>query len=178
MGEAHPAAKKVVLQFCTRDLASLTEPQRIKLIKLVGVRYNPDTDVVKMSCEKFEEPAQNKRYLGDMVEKLVKEAQNEEDMFEDLPLDFRHHKPKRRPVYPEGWKLKEENVRRLLEARQKVRLLEEGKTVVDGAEVVEEYVRTLPAGGSDPVAKVEQRVGARRPIPAAATKNQRLAGII
>jgi small subunit ribosomal protein S35 len=67
MGEAHPAAKKVVVQFCTRDISSLTEPQRIKLIKLAGVRYNPDTDVVKISCEKFEEPAQNKRYLGDLV---------------------------------------------------------------------------------------------------------------
>jgi small subunit ribosomal protein S35 len=96
MGEAHPAAKKVVVQFCTRDISSLTEPQRIKLIKLVGVRYNPDTDVVKISCEKFEEPAQNKRYLGDLVQKLIREAQNEEDMFEDVPLDFRHHKPKKK----------------------------------------------------------------------------------
>jgi small subunit ribosomal protein S35 len=94
MGEAHPAAKKIVVQFCTRDISSLTERQRIKLIKLAGVRYNPDTDVVKISCEKFEEPAQNKRYLGDLVQKLIKEAQNEEDMFEDVPLDFRHHKPK------------------------------------------------------------------------------------
>jgi small subunit ribosomal protein S35 len=177
MGEAHPAAKKVVLQFCTRDLSSLTETQRIKLIKLVGVRYNPDTDVVKMSCEKFEEPAQNKRYLGDMVEKLIKEAQNADDMFEDVPLDFRHHKPKRRLVYPDGWKLKEENVRRLLEARREVRLLEEGKPVVNGAEIVEEYVRVLPGGGSGFLGQTEQASEARKSIPAAATRKQRLAGI-
>jgi small subunit ribosomal protein S35 len=177
MGEAHPAAKKVVVQFCTRDLRSLTEPQRIKLIKLAGVRYNPDTDVVKMSCEKFEEPAQNKRYLGDMVERLIKEAQNEEDMFEDVPLDFRHHKPKRRLVYPEGWKLREENVRRLLEARREVRLLEEGKPVVDGAEIVEEYVRMAPIGESGLLGQTEQPSGAKKSIPAAATRKQRLAGI-
>jgi small subunit ribosomal protein S35 len=177
MGEAHPAAKKVVVQFCTRDLRSLTEAQRIKLIKLVGVRYNPDTDVVKMSCEKFEEPAQNKRYLGDLVEKLIKEAQNEEDMFEDVPLDFRHHKPKRRLVYPEEWKLREENVTRLLEARREVRLLEEGKPVVDGAEIVEQYVRTVPRRDSGLLAQTEQPAAARKSIPATATRNQRLAGI-
>ena len=175
MGEAHPAAKKVVVQFCTRDLEPLTEPQRIKLIKLAGVRYNPDTDVVKMSCEKFEEPAQNKRYLGDMVEKLIKEAQNEADMFEDMPLDFRHHKPKRRLVYPEEWKLKEENVRRLLAARREVRLIEEGKTVVNGVEIVEEYVKMMPAEAL--LKQAPQPVGARRPMPAAATRNKRLAGI-
>jgi small subunit ribosomal protein S35 len=177
MGEAHPAAKKIVVQFCTRDLRSLTEPQRIKLIKLVGVRYNPDTDVVKISCEKFEEPAQNKRYLGDLVEKLIKEAQNEEDMFEDVPLDFRHHKPKRRLVYPEGWKLKEENVRRLLEARKEVRLLEGGKPVVNGAEIVEQYVRMSPGGGSGLLRQAEPPSGARRSVPATSTRNQRLAGI-
>jgi small subunit ribosomal protein S35 len=177
MGEAHPAAKKVVVQFCTRDLRSLTEPQRIKLIKLVGVRYNPDTDVVKMSCEKFEEPAQNKRYLGDLVEKLIREAQNEEDMFEDVPLDFRHHKPKRRPVYPEGWKLREENVKWLLEARREVRLLEEAKPVVNGAEIVEQYVRMVPGGASGMLAQTEQPAAARKSIPAAATRKQRLAGV-
>lgn len=177
MGEAHPAAKKVVVQFCTRDLRSLTELQRIKLIKLVGVRYNPDTDVVKMSCERFEEPAQNKRYLGNLVERLIKEAQNEEDMFEDVPLDFRHHKPKRRPVYPEGWKLREENVKRLLQARREAKLLEEGKPVVDGAEIVEQYVRMVPREGSGLLAHTEQPAAARKSIPATATRKQRLAGI-
>ena len=151
MGETHPAARKVVLHFCTRDLTSLTEPQRIKLIKLVGVRYNPDTDVVHMSCEKFEHPAQNKRYLGDLVATLIKEAKNEKDMFEDVPLDFRHHEPKRRLVYPEAWKLggeMEGNVKRLVESREEVRLLEEG-VPVDGKKAVEEYVRVgvLGRGG-------------------------------
>lgn len=171
MGEAHPAAKKVVLQFCTRDLTSLTEPQRIKLIKLAGVRYNPDTDVIKMSCEQFENPAQNKRYLGDTVEKLIHEAQNEKDSFADVPLDFRHHKPKRRPQYPEGWKLKEERVRELMEGRQKVRLLEEGRAAINGEEVVKEYIKIsmggtgllTPAAGLDAnLASSKPRLNARR----------------
>ncbi len=176
MGESHSAAKKVVVQFCTRDLSSLTEPQRIKLVKLAGVRYNPDTDVVRMSCEKFENPAQNKRYLGDIVEKLIKEAQNEEDMFADVPLDFRHHKPKRRPQYPEGWKLKGERVQELMEGRQQIRLLEDGRDVVNGEEAVKEYVRLLPGGGPGllgQAAGLESNMATRKPLSALGQKNQR-----
>lgn len=74
LGEQHPAERKVVVEFCTEDLPDLTEVQRRKFIKLVGVRYNPDTDIVKMSCEMFEAQAQNKRYLGDLINTLLKEA--------------------------------------------------------------------------------------------------------
>jgi small subunit ribosomal protein S35 len=74
MGEQHPAEKKVVLEFCPEDMPDLTKIQRQKLRKLVGVRYNPETDIVKMSCEMFESQAQNKRYLGDRVDELLKEA--------------------------------------------------------------------------------------------------------
>lgn len=74
MGEQHPAEKKVVLEFSPADMPGLTDMQANKLRKLVGVRYNPEKDVVKMSCEMFETQAQNKRYLGDIVDSLVKEA--------------------------------------------------------------------------------------------------------
>lgn len=74
MGEQHPAEKKVVLEFSPADMPGLTKVQADKLRKLAGVRYNPEKDVVKMSCEMFETQAQNKRYLGDVVESLLKEA--------------------------------------------------------------------------------------------------------
>jgi small subunit ribosomal protein S35 len=74
MGEEHPAEKKVVLEFCPNDMPDLTPVQLSKLKKLVGVRYNPKTDIVKMSCEMFESQAQNKRYLGDLVDTLLREA--------------------------------------------------------------------------------------------------------
>jgi hypothetical protein len=80
-------------------------------------------------------------------------------------------------VYPEGWKLNEENVKRLLEARREVRLLEERKPVVDGAEIVEQYVRTVPRGDSGLLAQTEQPAAVRKSIPPIATRNQRLAGI-
>lgn len=148
MGETHPAAKKIVLEFCTRDLPSLTEPQRIKLIKMVGPRYNPETDIVKMSSEMFETQAQNKRYLGDLVDTLLAEAKDESDKFEDVPLDFRHHKFKRRAVFPEGWKLSQER-REQLEGERQRRVLEEGKReeegrLVVGAAIIEEAMRALP----------------------------------
>ncbi|OAL39620.1 hypothetical protein AYO20_01017 [Fonsecaea nubica] len=152
MGEHHPAARKVVVQFCSKDLPNLTEKQRLKLLKLVGPRYNPDTDVVKMSCETYEAPAQNKRYLGDLVKKLLDEARNGKDSFDDVPLDLRHHKPQRKIEFPETWKLKPSRVRELLVARQEQRLLSSGEEqsstrqggpVLDGKELVHEYVRAL-----------------------------------
>jgi RNase P subunit RPR2 len=74
MGEQHPAEKKVVVEFCTEDMRDLTPAQREKLQKLAGVRYNPETDIIKMSCEMFESQVQNKRYLGDLVEDLLRET--------------------------------------------------------------------------------------------------------
>ena len=73
LGEFHPAEKKVAVQFCPTDL-ELTEAQQLKLKKLAGPRYNPQTEMIKMSCEMFEHQAQNKRYLGDLIAKLITEA--------------------------------------------------------------------------------------------------------
>lgn len=73
LGEFHPAEKKVVVEFCPTDLG-LTEEQQLKLVKLAGPRYNPEKEIVRMSCEMFEQQAQNKRYLGDLVGKLIAAA--------------------------------------------------------------------------------------------------------
>jgi small subunit ribosomal protein S35 len=73
MGEEHPAESKVVLEFAPQDLG-LNRVQQSKLIKLVGPRYDPGKKIVKMSCEMFEHQAQNKRYLSDLVDKLIVEA--------------------------------------------------------------------------------------------------------
>jgi len=178
MGESHPAARKVVVQFCTKDLPSLTEAQRIKLVKLVGVRYNPDTDMVHMSCEKFENPAQNKRHLGDLVQELIAVAKDDKDMFEDVPLDFRHHRPKKAPEFPKEWLDGAGRRQELALARREAKLLTDEREVVDGSLVVEEYVNAAPFGG---LGQVLQRPTSapprRRPAPDSWAKNQRLAGI-
>jgi small subunit ribosomal protein S35 len=74
MGEFHPADRKVVVEFSPNDLADLTEAQRLKLMKLAGPRYNPEKGIIKMSCERFEHQAQNKRYLGDLIAKMIAAA--------------------------------------------------------------------------------------------------------
>lgn len=161
MGETHPAVKKIVLEFCTRDLPGLTEPQRIKLVKLAGVRYNPDTDVVKMSSEMFETQAQNKRYLGDLVDTLMTEAKDAGDMFEDVPLDFRHHRFKERVEFPERWKLRAGR-RGELEERWKGREGDEEKRriegrVISGVRVIEEALKRLPVRDESRVLVEQQR---------------------
>lgn len=167
MGETHPGSKKIVVEFCTRDLRDLTELQRIKLIKLVGPRYNPDTDIVKMSSEMFETPAQNKRYLGDLVDTLIEEAKDETDTFEDVPLDFRHHKSKPKAKFPEGWKLTKEKRARLEEDRE-MRLEQERKRemqgkLVEGVRVVEEAMKRLPVRDESRVlAEAQQGRGTRK----------------
>ncbi|KAI5855867.1 mitochondrial ribosomal subunit protein-domain-containing protein [Tricharina praecox] len=108
MGEDHPAESKVVLEFSPADLG-LDIGQQAKLVKLVGRRYHPGKRIVKMSCEMFEHQAQNKRYLSDLLDKLIVEAKDATDTFEDIPVDFRHIKAKpmiaRRPVksFPLEW---------------------------------------------------------------------------
>lgn len=125
------------------DKLDLTEVERSKLVKIAGARYNPSTRIIKIACESFETPAQNKRYLGDLVEVLIKEAKDPADTFEDLPFDFRHHRPKPVHVFPEEWKLTPEKRAELLAGRQArleaEQLRESDDRVIDG-------LRLIPGG--------------------------------
>ncbi|KAI9849808.1 MAG: 37S ribosomal protein S24, mitochondrial [Sclerophora amabilis] len=165
LGETHPASKKIVLEFCTADLPNLTSIQREKLIKLAGPRYNPATDIVKMSCEMFESPAQNKRYLGDLVDTLMREAQDGADTFADVPFDFRHVKRKPRPRFPREWNMTEERRQRLDGIRQERRLLAEKQEVVDGAKMIEmamaERMLARPLPGAGQIAPADKKEGRR-----------------
>lgn len=167
MGETHPAENKVVLEFCTRDLPDLTEAQRNKLIKIVGVRYNPETDLVKMSCEMFETQAQNKRYLGDLVDTLMAEAKDPTDMFEDVPFDFRHHRYKPKMEFPEQWKVTEGR-KAQLQATWRRRALadkerEQQGTLVDGVEVIEKMLENVIAQEAAPRVAVKGPAAKARP---------------
>ncbi|CAK7564970.1 MAG: 37S ribosomal protein S24, mitochondrial [Sporothrix epigloea] len=139
MGEFHPAERKVVVEFCPADF-DLTPVQADKLRKLVGPRYNPEKDIVRMSCEKFEHQAQNKRYLGDVVDKLLVEARDPTDTFEDVPLDTRHHKFKYKPKFPREWRLTEARKEELKSLRaasfeMDQKMLASGSLVDGGQEV-------------------------------------------
>lgn len=57
-------------------------------------------------------------------------------MFEDIPLDTRHHTVKTKPKFPVEWRMTEERRKQLAELRQQAQLLDETKkaqgTLVDG----------------------------------------------
>ncbi|KAJ6017549.1 hypothetical protein N7451_000928 [Penicillium sp. IBT 35674x] len=146
MGEQHPAEPKVVVELASKDLTPkhLTEAQRQTFLKLVGTRYNPQTDIVRMSSEQFGSRAQNKRYLADLVNSLIKEAKTG-DSYADIPLDLRHHKPKIRPQFPDSWKMTDER-RRQLAARREERYNAEKQreAIVDGNQIVGHAVLSLP----------------------------------
>ncbi|KAF2449099.1 hypothetical protein P171DRAFT_469258 [Karstenula rhodostoma CBS 690.94] len=150
LGESHPATNKVVVEFSANDLA-LAPTQRDKLIKLAGVRFNPDTEIIKMSCEAFDTQAQNKRFLGETITNLLNAAKDSRDTFEDVPFDFRHHKPKFRPEFPQEWIMTPERKKSLLEKRAQGLLLEEQKAntggLVDGKNIV---ANSLPAAMAEP----------------------------
>lgn len=105
-GEDHPSASKVVLEVDIRKLA-LQKAEMTKLMKLAGPRVDHSTYVLKMASERFLDPAQNKKYLSDTLDKLIAEAKDTADLFEDIPLDTRHSDKRaarnRRPRFPKSW---------------------------------------------------------------------------
>jgi len=60
---------------------------------------------------------------------------------EDVPFDFRHHKPKPKNLFPEEWKMTEERAAKLEAGRKAVRDREferrSGSEVVEGTKVIE-----------------------------------------
>lgn len=62
----------------------------------LGKHMRRAKETVRMSCESFESQAQNKRFLGETIGKLLAEAKDPNaDSFEDVPLDLRHVENKR-----------------------------------------------------------------------------------
>lgn len=143
MGESHPAEKKVMVQFAPDDL-KLTPVQTEKLKKLAGPRYNPETELVKMSCESFEHQAQNKQYLVNLVNDLITAAKDPKDTFADIPLDLRHHKIEPKPRFPKEWRLTEERKKELAEYRQKAAIADAKKAeeglLVEGQKLIDNFL--------------------------------------
>ncbi|KAL2126906.1 hypothetical protein VTI74DRAFT_11640 [Chaetomium olivicolor] len=166
MGEFHPADRKVVVEFSPRDLPGLTEAQQLKLKKLAGPRYNPEKDIIKMSCERFEHQAQNKRYLGDLVDKMIATAKDPTDTFEDIPLDTRHHKFKEVIKFPKEWYLTEERKRELAAQRKQALLLDEQKRaeglLIDGRSTIQEALANTKVAEVVPLSRVRSTRGGRR----------------
>lgn len=149
LGEHHPAAKKVVVEFTPGHLG-LSARQRTKFIKLVGARYDPLKNLVRMSCESHESQAQNKRSLGATIAELIRSAKGlgreGDDFFEDVPLDFRYTTVKPKVKFPEAWKLDEKRRAELSAKREEMRaLLDVPEKAMEGTkEVAMETVLATP----------------------------------
>ncbi|KAJ2901753.1 hypothetical protein MKZ38_001425 [Zalerion maritima] len=155
MGELHPAEKKVVVEFCPDDIFPPGDAEdawmNSKLKKLAGVRYNPEKNIIKMSCESFEHAAQNKRRLGDLVKKLVVEASDPTDKLLDVPIDTRHHRIKTKPKFPTSWRMTPERASEIDSQRALGRQLDrntlDGIGVIDTSTGSEKPTTWLPTGG-------------------------------
>lgn len=154
--------------------------QSSKLIKLLGARYNPSTSTAKMSCEMYATPAQNKRHLCDLLTRLLAEAKDPADTFEDVPFDFRYHTPKKTHAFPEHWKMTPQRREMLDAARERSDAAEMQRLgtgqVVEGRGVIElmlaggggqarsaERVPVMAAAGGRPASSssADKRAGAR-----------------
>lgn len=175
MGEFHPAEKKVVVQFAPDDL-KLTAVQTEKLKKLAGPRYNPETEIIKMSSDSFEHQAQNKRYLSNLVDDLIAAAKDPKDTFADIPLDTRHHKVQPKPRFPTEWRMSPERRQELDEHRQRVAIedvkMAEGGQLVDGVQAIDQYLMKN-AGEDQKKAKVAELVAAAPAKGAGANRARR-----
>ncbi|KAI8637955.1 mitochondrial ribosomal subunit protein-domain-containing protein [Parasitella parasitica] len=100
LGEGHPVERKAVLSVKIADLG-LNETEKHKLLLLSGPRYNVNTEELTMSSEKFPHRKQNKKFLIDTLQKLIKEAKDHKDTFADIPLDL--PQPKQRLEFPKEW---------------------------------------------------------------------------
>ncbi|KAG2181173.1 hypothetical protein INT43_008755 [Umbelopsis isabellina] len=102
MGEPHPVESKCVLNVKVEHLG-LNASERHKLLVLSGPRYNPDNDELTLSSEKFPYVNQNKKYLSDLLDKIIAEAKDTTDNFADIPLDTRHVKSRKKLEFPAEW---------------------------------------------------------------------------
>ncbi|KAI7830042.1 mitochondrial ribosomal subunit protein-domain-containing protein [Kickxella alabastrina] len=94
--------RKVVLRLQVAKLG-LKGAELHKFLLLVGVRYNPQTDELKMSENREATSLLNKKKLADTLVELIAEAKKKDDMFADVPLDFAYHGYKHKMPFPTEW---------------------------------------------------------------------------
>jgi small subunit ribosomal protein S35 len=79
-------------------------------------------------------------------------------MFEDIPLDTRHHTFRLKPKFPKEWRLTPERREELKAIREQALLADEKKneagTLVDGVQRVREALASPPRAVRDKVAEL------------------------
>jgi small subunit ribosomal protein S35 len=80
LGEEHPLDAKAVMT------VKLDEKQRHKFILLCASHYNQATGELRFSCERFPTYNQNKRYLSDILDRVLDEVKVSMEMSNILYL--------------------------------------------------------------------------------------------
>ncbi|KAJ2502305.1 37S ribosomal protein S24, mitochondrial [Coemansia sp. RSA 1972] len=109
IGDKHLSEDRKVLLRLQVSKLGLKGAELRKFLLLVGDRYNPEIDELKMSENRESSSLMNKKVLGDTLIALITEAKKTDDQFADVPLDFSSRGYKPAPVFPTEWlpKLKE-----------------------------------------------------------------------
>ncbi|KAL8292948.1 hypothetical protein RQP46_000642 [Phenoliferia psychrophenolica] len=95
-GEAHPADRKVSLTVDVARLPLSTDSARHKFRLIAGPRWDSDKDELKLACELFPTAPMNEKWCSDMLDRMVKEAEDTTDTMADIPLDSRPTVARRR----------------------------------------------------------------------------------
>ncbi|KAJ2081690.1 37S ribosomal protein S24, mitochondrial [Coemansia sp. RSA 988] len=105
MGEKFLAQdRKVVLRVKVAKLG-LKTPELHKFLLLVGVRYNPQSDELKMSEDREATSLLNKKRLADTLTTLIAQAKNKES-YVDVPLDYNYLNRGHTKNIPRKWSIR------------------------------------------------------------------------
>ena len=72
-GEPHPANNKVVLSLSIPSL-HLSQAEGHKFRLLAGPRWDSESDVFKLACDKFETREENAKWCDETLAKLIGES--------------------------------------------------------------------------------------------------------
>ena len=70
----HPADFKVGLVVKLEDCGFMTDLEKEVFIEMVGPRYNTGKKEVRLTSDRFSNRIENKKYLGNLLEKLIAES--------------------------------------------------------------------------------------------------------
>lgn len=103
--EPNSTNRKVSLLVHLKDLV-LNDQQAKKFMLLAGNKFNHNTKTFRFSTDRFEQSAQNARWLAETFNKLLAESKDlSKNNFDSVAVDTRHSKPtKAKSQFPESWK--------------------------------------------------------------------------
>ncbi|KAK4705347.1 small subunit ribosomal protein S35, partial [Phenoliferia sp. Uapishka_3] len=134
-GEVHPADRKVSVTFPVSRLPLSSDAARHKFKLIAGPRWDSDKDEVKIACELFPTDRMNEKWCSDVLDKMIKEAEDTTDSMADIPLDTRPTDARRKGKrivtlrdYPSEWLPRAEGAK-AVEASPNVKVASEGAAV-------------------------------------------------